>query len=47
VKLFAGFVVFCFLLGTALDSWQQHRRVALLGSICVGVCIGYFFLHQI
>ena len=47
VKLFVGFVVLCFLLGMAADSWRPRRLAVLLGGIGVGVCMAYFFLHQI
>lgn len=47
MKLFLAFLVICFVGGSVLWRAPLGKRLTWLVGLCLFVCVGYFFLHQI
>lgn len=47
MKLFVFFILGSFTIGVLLRRKPKSMQVKILIGMCLFVCIGYFFLHQI
>jgi biotin transporter BioY len=47
MKLFVSFILGSFMVGVLTRRKPKKMQIKILIGICLFVCIGYFFLHQI